>query len=263
MKQWMRTTILGILFVGLVAISGCAAPAPTPTATPKPAAQAPAPSAPTQPAAQPTPTAKPAAPSPTPATKGVADLLQKAAGIKGMRFEQVITAPTGDKFTSKTAMKGNKFRMESYFMGQTSTFIADTTAKVAYILVPEQKMAMKMAYEQFEQAGGGGSPTEQTKGIDPNARIAGTEVIDGKTTTIVEFTSPEGTAKAWLWNDYGIPIKMEVKTPQGTSTIEYKNIDTSEPPDSLFEVPAGYQILEVPMGPPGGVMPPIPPKPGG
>ncbi|MBI2861660.1 MAG: hypothetical protein HYX89_02450 [Chloroflexi bacterium] len=258
MNQRARVAILGISIFGLAALWGCAKATPTSTEPPMAATQVAPTAVSTAPASGQTPTSTKAAPSPTPTTKGIADLLQKAAGVKGVRYDQVATAPGGEKVTSKVAMKGNKFRVDTQFQGQTSTFIADAETKVAYVLVPGQKVAMKVSYDQFQQTGSQDSPTDRAKAIDPNARIVGTEVIDGKTTTVVEFSSPQSTTKAWVWNDYGIPIKVEASSPQGTTTIEYKNIDTSEPPDSLFEVPPDYQVMQLPVGPPGGTVPQVP-----
>ena len=41
-------------------------------------------------------------------------------------------------------------------------------------------------------------------------------------------------------------MKVEVTTAQGTMTVEYKNIDFSNIPDSEFELPPGVQIMEMP-----------------
>jgi len=51
----------------------------------------------------------------------------------------------------------------------------------------------------------------------------------------------------WLWTRHGWPIRTETVTAKGTSVVELKNIDFGNIPDSMFELPAGVQIMELPM----------------
>jgi outer membrane lipoprotein-sorting protein len=54
-----------------------------------------------------------------------------------------------------------------------------------------------------------------------------------------------GSVKMWLWEEKGLPLKMEMTAPSGEkTTIEYSNIDLSNIPDSMFEIPAGTTIIE-------------------
>jgi outer membrane lipoprotein-sorting protein len=72
----------------------------------------------------------------------------------------------------------------------------------------------------------------------------GSDTIDGKAVTIVEYSYniSEVTMypKFWIWNDKGIPLKMEMKstiaTVNMTMTMEYKNFSFEEIPDSTFNV---------------------------
>jgi outer membrane lipoprotein-sorting protein len=62
----------------------------------------------------------------------------------------------------------------------------------------------------------------------------------------VEYTV-EGTAtKMWIWEEYAFPIRVEVTTTEGKTTIEYKNIEFVDIPDSMFELPAGVEIIQMP-----------------
>jgi outer membrane lipoprotein-sorting protein len=63
---------------------------------------------------------------------------------------------------------------------------------------------------------------------------------------VVEYTVPaeQTTVKMWIWKEYGFPIRAEMTTSAGTTIAEYRNLDFSDIPDSLFELPPGVEIME-------------------
>ena len=79
-----------------------------------------------------------------------------------------------------------------------------------------------------------------------NPVIVGSEVVDGKDCWVVEASAEGVSTKYWIWKEKGFPVKVEVDTAEGKTTMEYKNIDFGNIPDSEFELPAGVQIMEMP-----------------
>lgn len=79
--------------------------------------------------------------------------------------------------------------------------------------------------------------------------LLGNETIDGIQTQKFKVTYQQGnkqeTIYQWLM-DSGFPIKMEAV--DGSWSVEYKNISFGPQPDSLFEVPAGFQKVSMPFG---------------
>jgi outer membrane lipoprotein-sorting protein len=75
-------------------------------------------------------------------------------------------------------------------------------------------------------------------------KVLGSDTIDGNAVTIVEYSyNISGvimSPKYWIWNEKGIPLKMETKstfiTVNITMTEEYKNFVFTEIPDSIFNV---------------------------
>ena len=75
-------------------------------------------------------------------------------------------------------------------------------------------------------------------------KVLGSDIIDGKTVTIVQYSyNVSGltiSPKYWIWNEKGIPLKMETKstfiTVNITMTEEYKNFIFAEIPESSFNV---------------------------
>jgi outer membrane lipoprotein-sorting protein len=103
-----------------------------------------------------------------------------------------------------------------------------------------------MAYSWDESLVPEGAADNPNDILDFNPDVLGTETIDGKSCTVIEWTIPgTGTMKEWIWTETGFPIKIESTTDQGTSTIEFTNIDFSDIPDSMFELPEGAVVTTI------------------
>jgi hypothetical protein len=104
---------------------------------------------------------------------------------------------------------------------------------------------------------------------DSNLVLKGTETLDGKTCTVAEYSqdTPQGkaTGKVWLWQDYGVPLRMDTSMSGMTITIEFKNYEFVDVADNLFELPAGVEMVEkldlLPTGLPTGIPSGLPASP--
>jgi outer membrane lipoprotein-sorting protein len=109
-------------------------------------------------------------------------------------------------------MKGNNMRTEITAEGQKMITIMNRDKQEMYMYLPEQNMAMKMDFSEAPE-----SAVEEAVSIeDYNPTVIGTETIDGKLCTVVEYVALEGSAKMWLWQKHGFPIRMEMTAPEGT-----------------------------------------------
>ncbi len=131
--------------------------------------------------------------------------------------------------------------MEFTAEGQTMVYLVDSDAKTMYTYIPAQNMAMKMDFSQAPEAA-----TESLDLEGYNPVVIGTETLDGKVCLVVEYTVQGIKTKSWIWKEKGFPIRMETATPQGTMVMEFKNIEFVDIPDSIFELPAGVQIVQIP-----------------
>jgi hypothetical protein len=61
--------------------------------------------------------------------------------------------------------------------------------------------------------------------------------VDGKDCLVVEFIDGEITLKAWLWKEKRFLVRLDIISPEHTTTIAFKNIDFGDIPDSVFELP--------------------------
>jgi len=179
--------------------------------------------------------------------ESLTDILAKAKGITSFKYDVVATAPEQAAVTTKMWFKGQKTRMEGTFEDKSMVYLIDMGEQLAYTYFPAENTAMKMSLGKAQESVGE-SPTEQSESVEKhNPVTVGTEVLDGKTCLVIEYTDETGKTKMWIWTMYGIPIRTETTTAKGTTVVEIKNIDFGDIPDSVFELPAGVQIMEIPF----------------
>lgn len=150
----------------------------------------------------------------------------------------------GVSSTGKLYVSDDKVRMETTAMGHPSTIIADHTKKLAWILMPQQKMYMEMSTVSAQSKGQSFhmyNPANPCAGIpDTTCQKIGTEMVNGQLCDKWQFVSkgkgPNLTT--WISKTNNIPIKSV--TADG-STMELTNIQTGPQSPTLFQVPAGYQ----------------------
>lgn len=262
-KMEMRVRVVVASIIVAIVLAGCgSAPSAAPTAAPPSTSVSPT-AAPTVPPTK-APTAAPTAAS-QPATSPIPSFQEYS-------FEST-TDMAGQTTTATMLFKNGKFRMDASAMGRQTVMISDQATKVAYMWVVGQNQATKLAYDQFEQQAGSSSGMQVL--TDPSKRkLLGSETVDGQPCDIYEITIVGGTMKIWLAKANGFPVKSEMNTPMGVVTTAYKNFKTGGISDSLFELPAGMQVVDLGSilqqggpggqtpGAPGKQLPPIP-TPGG
>jgi len=177
----------------------------------------------------------------------IGSILGKSAGIASMQYDAVVTAPGQAAITQSVWVKKNKMRTESTVQGQKMVILIDGDAQTMYQYMPAQNTAIKMTWDPNTQ-----SATGQSASIASyNPVVVGTDTIDGKLCTVVQYTVQGNNVKAWIWQDRGLPIRIETTTAQGTAVVELKNIQFVDIPDSQFTLPAGVQISQMPSLPTG------------
>jgi outer membrane lipoprotein-sorting protein len=209
--------------------------APTPTATPMPTLT---------PTLTPTPEAT-ATPGHTQPSGELSDLLSKTSDIDSLSYDMVSTGLGMPSMNTKVWVKTKpetKMKTEMKAEGETVVNIVDYAAQKAYMYLPSQNMAFQTDLSDAPE-----SPVEGTKAIEGyNPTIIGTETYDGKECLVVEYAVEGFETKMWVWKKYGFPVKVETVTQEGKMTFEHKNIDFSNIPDSVFELPSGVQITQMP-----------------
>jgi outer membrane lipoprotein-sorting protein len=180
---------------------------------------------------------------------GLAVLLIVAVPAQATEFSaKVISKAEGAVMQGKVFVKGDKMRNEIVMDGETNITIMRLDKQVAWIAMPEQKMYMEMPL----------TPEMQKKMMlkDPADRAKmkhlGTETVNGFECDKYEMTlTHEGqTVKQYIWIAKKLDMPIKSETSDGAMSMEYQDIKLGGVADAVFEMPQGYEKMEMPFGMP-------------
>jgi hypothetical protein len=148
------------------------------------------------------------------------------------------------------------YRYEFKENGQEGVIISKTGTPDIYILMPQQKMAMKSSASNKMNMGNDPVASYRYFLSRGNLKTEGNETINGIQCTRSGLYSNENSNQklytVWISDTYDFPIKMINHidgTPDG-SLMEIKEIEGWTPTSESYEVPEGYQVMDMP-GMPG------------
>ena len=173
------------------------------------------------------------------------DIFAKNKDIKGMSFEMKTTMPEGITTENKMWSEGDNLRMETNVpeVGGNVVYIANKADKAMYMYQPAQNIATKMPYTEEQFAGG---PQDKSEDVDASkAKYVGKDKIDGKTCLVYELTGESDKEKIWVWEEYGLPLRMETEVDGQKTIIEYSNVKVGDIDDKMFKLPAGAQVIDM------------------
>lgn len=161
-------------------------------------------------------------------------------------------------FTVYSADDG--YRYEFNEDGQEGVIIVLNETGEVFILMPQQKMAMKGSADSPMSMGNDPVGTYEYYKKEGTVKEIGTETINGVKCTKSELWNIKGdeygqvTQKmftVWTSDKYKFPMKI-VNHIDGSdgSSMELKDIEPWTPDAHSFSIPEGYQIMEM-----GGMMP--------
>lgn len=166
------------------------------------------------------------------------DILARSQAIDGMSYEVEAHMYDGDILQSKMWIEGKKFRMEA--QNEAGIVLSDDIDSYVYEYLPSEKTADKrLVYQQNTNAD---SPKQEINRIkDEELNKVGNQIIDGKNCTIYKVDSKD-PKKLWIWDKYGIALRVETQYEAGKNVMEYKNVQIGDIDDSLFYLPADTQV---------------------
>ena len=140
--------------------------------------------------------------------------------------------------------------------GHKGSFIVKSGSREVIMLMPQQKMAMKSP-----AASPMGMSSDPLKSMefykeDGIMKEEGTETINGvkctKSTLWNKDNPNQKMFTMWFSEKYKFPMKMVNNIDgSGDSGMEMKDVEPWTPDEKIFEIPAGYQLMEMPAGMPG------------
>lgn len=148
----------------------------------------------------------------------------------------------------KVYIKGNKMRMEGTEAGKKSIMISDLDKGTAYVLMPEDKMYFEMSGILAKAKMNRPEADEELAKI-ADKKLVGKERVNGYLCDkyeIIYHDKSLGKMFQWFSKKLNFPIKMVYTSSHGKMITEYKNIKEGGVSNSLFEIPSGYQKMDVP-----------------
>ncbi|MGE5544328.1 MAG: hypothetical protein ACM3UW_05080 [Bacillota bacterium] len=184
--------------------------------------------------------------TPTNTDVDLAALLEKGKDLPGMSYDAVTTAAGMEPVTTKVWVKAGNMRVEMDIPegGGKMISIVNSSEGFVYSYAADEQVATKMPLAQSEVDTT--TPQDYSQSMKPESmKYIKTETLDGKECLVYEVTDQDNTGKVWLWKDYGIPLRVEVTDEGEEMVMEYKNVQVTELDDSLFELPAGIEVMDI------------------
>ncbi|MEA4924916.1 MAG: DUF4412 domain-containing protein [Syntrophomonadaceae bacterium] len=174
----------------------------------------------------------------------LSQLMKSAAGVKEMSFDMVATVNSKSGSMSsngKMYMSNGKVHMEMEQAGMKMVTIIKSQSEI-YLYNPDSKIAMKTSAPQNQVE----LPNQWAKadGDVSGLKVIGNENKDGFECLVI---TTGDNAKMWIRKDIGMPVRVESPSNDGSVVIEYKNFNLGSQDASLFELPAGTQITDMPI----------------
>lgn len=151
----------------------------------------------------------------------------------------VVTAE--GSFTQTVHHSHGKERNEMQIEGMGMATILRPDKKVAWQLMPMQKMYMEIDLKSANKMSGN-APDDVT------IEKVGNESLDGINTTKYKILMKDKSAGGFIWlSPENIPVKMDFLSKEGKDknriTMTLKNLKVEPQEAALFELPAGYQPM--------------------
>jgi len=171
----------------------------------------------------------------------VEDILSQAADVKLVKYDCIFPGPTGTQIT-KVWVKENKMRVELTSEGQTvQTYLLDMETGTVYMWHSPENIPQELGIATGEVSDFVSAMTMARGVAISNPMIIGTETTDGKECLVVECVygdvNGDLTTRAWIWKEHKFLVRYDIIGTERTHTIEFKNIDFGDIPDSMFELP--------------------------
>lgn len=144
----------------------------------------------------------------------------------------------GQSFQGKLYVSGGKMRLE---MVQAVT-ITRRDKNVSWVLMPTEGMYMEQSIDPKAFA----SSSEDLPGQIERQSL-GTEDVSGQPAEkfLIRYDQGRGEESLYQWiGRDAFPLKAAAV--DGSWSMEYRNIRSGTQPESLFEIPEGYQKFEMP-----------------
>lgn len=165
--------------------------------------------------------------------------------------EDVVITTQGKTIVMQRAVDHTKSRTEMKVEGKGMVIIDPGDEKgTMYMLMPEEKRAIKQSTKAARGAGGEkddseASVGEATQPADAQVEDLGEGTINGIAARKMRMTNKDGVVLAWFEKSTGAPLRMEGDNGGEQAVMEWKNRKVGPQPGTLFEVPKSYELMDM------------------
>jgi hypothetical protein len=192
-----------------------------------------------------------------PASLYADDVAPPFAMEKHYSADLAIATKNGMAIQSKTYVDGDKMRSDVTMNGMAMSIIVRKDTQKVYQVMEAQKMVMEIPYDPTKFGG----RTAASFGPEGKFVLIGPDTVDGVACTKYAVTSDKTKQVFYFWLDVAQKIPVQMAATDGSLMVKWKNFTAGPQDASLFEPPAGYQVLPMPGIPGATQAPNSPPSP--
>ncbi|HPF19659.1 MAG TPA: hypothetical protein PLY08_08830 [Bacillota bacterium] len=174
------------------------------------------------------------------------ELLAKGMSVEGFSYDYVLTMPNGEKITHKMWVKGGNMRseMDNPAGGEPILSIMNKDEGFMYVYHPEVNYAVQMPLDQADMDTT--SPQDYISESDADSMLfTKRETFDGKECLVYETDYEGGKGKMWIWEEAGMPLRIETTSGSDTIVVEFLNFTVGNVDDAMFQLPPGAEIMDM------------------
>jgi len=175
-------------------------------------------------------------------------ILEKAAIIESVYYELNTSTTISDSVEQITTMK--IWQKTPYLKEEVNSTTGGITTTLTVIKSPEGIYRYDTTLNTYELDPLIVIPQLSTTDVvqdllnNQTITILGTEIINGNTTTVIQYTPSQAgnstTIKIWIWNEKGVPLKALYITKNEETDVTmdytYSNYSFADIPNSTFSV---------------------------
>jgi outer membrane lipoprotein-sorting protein len=155
-----------------------------------------------------------------------------------------ITTKNGTTLQTKTYVDGDKMRNDTTVNGMDMSMIVRKDQQKIYQVMVAQKMIMEMPYDPSKLPSGGAT----NFGPQGKFELVGPASMAGIPCNKYKVTSEKEKQVYFMWLDMANKAPVAMASADGAFTVMWKNYKVGPQDASLFEPPAGYQVMTMPSG---------------
>jgi hypothetical protein len=174
----------------------------------------------------------------------VRQVLEKGEEINSLKYSVIMENP----FSTVRAdfwQKGDNMRMEVDMQGRKFVNLINAQKEVAYNYIVGSNIATEIDGERLTDVKRSSVKKQRENLLKEDFELVGKEQLGEKNCYVLSYYGQEEEEIiVWLWEDYGIPVKIEFHTDEGFFVATAQDIIIEDISDMMFEIPQSMEVSE-------------------